>query len=166
MNYARELERDRHALAGSVRVYATGRLGLFSKKQPQPAPADLVKPEYHYIAIANPAHAPYGRAAVEFLQRTGLHPRVAGKLVYAENVQQAFQMAATGNADLCLVAWSLILDKGGAPLDPSMHAPILQATAVPRRTKLPVEACQFIDFLVSARGRAILTRHGFAAPGR
>lgn len=143
-----------------------GRLGLYSRRLPPPAPGDLAKPEYRYIAIANPAHAPYGRAAMDYLQRTGLYALISGKLVYAENVQQAFQMAATGNADACIVAWSLILDKGGVPLDPGSHSPVLQATAIPSRTGQQAAARQFLDFLTGPQGRGILSRFGFSPPGR
>jgi molybdate transport system substrate-binding protein len=165
-NYAQQLESDGHAIPGSVRPYALGRLGLYARRPPAPSPADLVKPEYRYIAIANPAHAPYGRAAMEYLQRTGLHALIASKLVYAENVQQAFQMAATGNADVCIVAWSLVLDRGGVPLDSKSHSPIIQAAAIPRRTTQPAAARQFLEFLAGGQARAILTRFGFAIPGR
>jgi molybdate transport system substrate-binding protein len=165
-NFALDLEKEGHAVAGSVRAYAIGRLGLYSKGARLSTTLDLTRPAVRYVSIANPAHAPYGSAALEFLKNIGLHEQIAGKLVYAENVQQAFQMAATGNSDACVVAWSLVFDKGGIVLDSSKHAPITQAAAIPRGTEQPGAARQFLDFLTAAKGQAILTRFGFAIPRR
>ena len=93
--------------AGSIFTYAVGKLVLFS------ATLDLTNGEavlregtFEKIAIANPATAPYGAAAMEALKSLGLDAKLAGKIVQGNNVAQAFQFAETGNAELGFVALS------------------------------------------------------------
>jgi len=87
--------------------------------------AELRNPDIKHIAIANPDHAPYGKAAREALTRAGLWPALEAKIVQAENVRQALQFAQTGNADVAIVALSLVAkDETGIRLavDPALHA--------------------------------------------
>jgi molybdate transport system substrate-binding protein len=122
------------------------------------------------VAIANPEHAPYGAAAFDALKRAGLWEEVKDKLVFGENVRQALQFAATGDADAAIVARSL---EGTTPgvftrVDPALHAPIEQAIVVCRGTapdaRADADARAFARFVASDEGRAILARHGFLAP--
>ena len=158
-----DLANRQKVLAGSAKTYARGRLALWSKRG-NVALSELESPAVRFIAIANPAHAPYGRAARDFLERRGLWTRLQPKLVYGENVLQTFQYAASGNADLCLVAWSQVRDKGGLAIDPALHLPLRQTGAIPSRAPHPAEARQFLAFLASPAGQAILARFGFLAP--
>jgi molybdate transport system substrate-binding protein len=158
-----ELATDQKVLAGSAKTYGRGRLGLWSK-QGNLTLKQLEAPAVRFIAIANPAHAPYGRAAKDYLERRGLWTKLLPKLVYGENVLQAYQYAASGNAELCIVAWSQVMDKGGLPIDPSLHMALRQTGAIPYRAPHPVEARTFLAFLSSPAGQAILSRHGFLAP--
>ncbi len=117
-----------------------------------------MSPKVRRIAIANPKLAPYGKAAREALESQGLWPKVAGKIVYAENVRQAFQFAETGNADICLVAYSLVPgEKGGVPLDPHWYQPIEQTAVLLRGTRM---ARQVFDFLTGPKGHDFFQRHG------
>jgi molybdate transport system substrate-binding protein len=164
-----DLVTTKKVLAGSPKIYARGRLGLWSKKAAEAkagslALSQLEAPDVRFIAIANPAHAPYGRAAKDFLERRGLWAKLLPKVVYAENVLQAFQFAASGNADFCLVAWSQVMDKGGLALDPAQYMPLRQTGAIPYRAEHPAEARAFLAYLSSKEGQAILGRHGFLTP--
>src|ERR1043166_4840766 len=90
--------------------------------------SDLANPVVRFLAIANPKVAPYGAAAVEAMQKTNLWTKVQAKVVLAENVNAARQLAATGNADAAFTAYSLVMkDRGNIiPVDESLHAPIDQ----------------------------------------
>ena len=98
-----------------------------------------------HIAIANPAHAPYGQAAKQALERAGLWSRVESKLVYGGNVEQALQYARSGNADLVITARSLIPE--GQAVDPRLYDPIRQAAAVVKGSKNEAIARRFLECL-------------------
>ncbi|HWQ56171.1 MAG TPA: molybdate ABC transporter substrate-binding protein [Bryobacteraceae bacterium] len=146
---------------GSARVYAQGRLALWSRSGKFRSLADLTNPKLLHLAIANPAHAPYGAAAQELLRRKGLWDGLAGKVVYGENVRQALQFAETGNADAVITAWSLVFDKGGILLPADSHTPIRQMGAVVQDTRNPQAAAAFLQFLAGPEGRKVLRRFGF-----
>ena len=160
------LESQGFLLPGSRQVFALGRLVIW-QRQDTPAPVDsledLATPAIRRIAIANPEHAPYGLAARQALESKGLWEVVKAKIVLGENVAQAFQFAQTGNVDAAIVAQSLATRPQGRaiPVDPEAHAPIDQTLCILRRSQQP-EACQqFVEFLLSADGRATLQRYGF-----
>jgi len=137
------------------RVYAQGRLALWSKaglRWP-----DLATDKVRRIAIANPKLAPYGKAAREALESQGLWPKVESKVVYAESVRQAFQFAETGNADVALVAYPLVVGKSGIPVDPGWYKPMEQTAAL--LTHSPAARLAF-DFLTGPEGRALFRSHG------
>jgi molybdate transport system substrate-binding protein len=144
-------------------VYARGRLALWGKRLPVKL-SDLESPAIRFIAIANPAHAPYGRAAKDFLERRGIWPKLRDHVVYGESVLQTYQLAATSNAELCIVAWPQVMDKGGLPLDPDAHLPLRQTAAIPKRAASTSAARDLLAFLKSPAGQAILQAHGFLAP--
>jgi molybdate transport system substrate-binding protein len=165
---------DKGACLGETKaVYARGALAIFrgaGSRVKAATLADLAAPAVDRIAIANPEHAPYGAAAVDALRRAGLYDAVKGKLVFGENVRQALQFAATGNATVALVARSLEGTSPGefTPVDPALHAPIEQAIVVCKGTgpdaRADGAARGFAAFVASPDGRAILARHGFLAP--
>jgi len=145
----------------SVVVYAQGRIALWSKSGSIRSLADLTAPGILHIAIANPAHAPYGVAARQALEKSGLWTTLGKKIVYGESVRQALEYAESGNADAAITAWSLVSQKGGILLPPNLHNPIRQAGGVVKTSKNPEAARAFLRFLVSADGRRILENHGF-----
>jgi molybdate transport system substrate-binding protein len=161
-SFVRELEQAGKLVAGSVRVYATGRLGLWSAGGDTRTLKDLTRATVRHIAIANPAHAPYGAAAEQALRHAGLWDQLQPKLVYAENVRQAFEYARTRNADAVITSWTLVHASGGTLLDASSHAPIRQAGAIVKGTPNEQAARAFLKLLESPAGRAILARHGLA----
>lgn len=157
-------------------VYAEGRLAILVPKgsplSPDGTLQDLEKAldegRLRRLAIANPDHAPYGRAAREALERSGLWERLQDRLVIGENVSQAAQFAATGAADAGLVAYALALSPrlkdccNHAPLPAELHRPLRQRGAL---VKGAGEAAgRLFAFILGPRGRAILERRGFGVP--
>lgn len=158
--------------------YAIGRIVLFVPKgSPVKADADmadlraaLADGRLRKLAIANPEHAPYGRAAREALQRAGLWEAAQPKLVLGENVSQAAQFAAGGSAQAGIFALSLALapafgDAGAwVRIPEDRHAPLRQRMVLTKRAG--PEARAFHAFLQQSEARAILARHGFTLPER
>ncbi len=151
-------------------LYAQGRIVLAVPKRSVITVrelADLLKPEVRRVAIANPAHAPYGRAAQEALERAGVWEKVKPKLVYGENIRHALQFVETGAVEAGIVALS-IADAPGiayAPIERALYAPLNQVAAVVRRSPHPDLDAAFIQFVNGAEGRPILKRYGFLLPG-
>lgn len=147
-------------LPDSVRVYAFGRLALWSRDGSIQRLEDLKGERVKQVAIANPAHAPYGVAALEVLKKQGLWDALQPHVVFGENVRQAVQFAESGNADAVISAWTLLKDRGGILLPDSWHSPIRQAGGIVKGTKNLEQARRFMDFLTGAQGRALLARYG------
>ncbi len=126
--------------------------------------------EVAVVAIANPEHAPYGRAAQQALESSDLWEEVEPRLVFGENIADTQRLAATGNADVAVVALSLAIAAGDegtwAPIDDRLHEPLEQALLVtaedPHRL---AEAAGFIDFVNGTEGREVMRRYGFLLPG-
>ena len=152
-------------------MYARGRIVLWSRDAVQPAPAtlaDLSDPRFVKLGIANPDHAPYGRAAKEALESAGLWESLKPRLVYGENIKQTLQFAETGNVEAAFAALSLaIVTKGGhyILIDESLHAPIDQALVVCKHGGNPTVGAEFAKYVNSDDGRAIMKRYGFLLPG-
>jgi molybdate transport system substrate-binding protein len=131
----------------------------------------LLDPSVKKIAIANPQHAPYGKAAVAALKHDGLYEKVGSRLVLGENVSQAAQFVESGNAQAGLVALSHALapgmkEKGRYREVPTGSYPELdQAAVILSRSQHKQDAAAFLDYLKSADARAILQRYGFSLPG-
>ncbi|MEO8025465.1 MAG: molybdate ABC transporter substrate-binding protein [Bryobacteraceae bacterium] len=154
--YAEDLVRA--GKADSVETYAYGQLGLYSPGGMVRSLADLAN--LRNIAIANPAHAPYGVAAKQALEGAGIWKLLQSKIVYGENVRQAFQFAESGNADAFLGAWTLIKDKGGVLLPRESYRPITQAATVIKGSPNLTAARGVLDFLKTPSGRKILENAG------
>ena len=159
------------ALLEETRVlYAQGRIVLATARAAGPkltALAQLSEPRIRRVAIANPAHAPYGRAAEEALRSSGLWDAVRPKLVYGENIRQALQFVESGAAEAGIVALSVanVPAVEWVAIDPTLHARLDQAVAVVRRSARPELGAAFIQFVNSAAGRAVMKRYGFLLPG-
>jgi molybdate transport system substrate-binding protein len=159
----------------SVRAYAVGHLVLWVPSSlgldPQKLKMDLLSdPKVQRIAIANPQHAPYGRAAMAALEHFGLKDKVAAKLVQGENISQAAQFVQSGNAQAGLIALSLALspamkDAGRYWELPSDSYPEMsQVAAIISASKHKTAAEAFLNYVTSPEGRAILQQYGFRAP--
>lgn len=179
-DYPTKLAGAGQALGETIRVYARGTLVLWMSKdwvaKAGKAHAKLDLPlllddSVTHIAIANPQHAPYGRAAEAALRKSNLLDRLRPKIVTAENVAQASQFVYSGSSDAGLVALTSVLankDAGGrwekVPLD--LYPPIDQAAVVTRYGQGNNAARAFIEFVTSAEGKAVLSKYGFGAPSK
>ena len=151
-------------------LYAQGRIVLATPTKSTVAVrelADLLKPEVRRVAIANPAHAPYGRAAQEALESAGVWERLKPKLVYGENIRHTLQFVETGAVEAGIVALSVagVPDVRYVPIDLKLHKPLNQVAAVVKRSARPELGVAFIQFLNGPEGRPIMKRYGFFLPG-
>jgi len=173
IDYPQRLIAGGRADADSLTEYATGRLVLWARKD---AAVDVRRgldvlrdARVRRIAIANPAHAPYGRAAVAALTRAGLYEAVRSRLVLGENIAQAAQFAASGNADAGLIALSIALTPAlmasgtyiEVPAD--TYAPIQQAAIVVATSRRKDAARRFLRFLEQPDTIELLRASGFGA---
>src|SRR5262245_38457685 len=176
VEYPRKLIEQGLADRDSEFLYAVGHLVLWV---PSSSALDLEKlganalldPSVRKIAVANPRHAPYGRAAVAALKSLGVFDQVEGKLVYGENVAQAAQFAQSGSADAGVFALSLAMapslrDKGRyweVPL--TAHPRLDQGGVILNWAQDRGSAGAFRAFLLGEEGKAVLKRYGFFLPG-
>lgn len=160
------LLRDRKVVPGSRAVYARGQLALWAPRASVRDLKDLAGARFRFIAIAQPELAPYGRAAVEALKAAGLWEQIQSKLVYANNIGMAKQLAESGNADAAFTAYSLVFRESGTVLkpDPALYRPIEQALAIVPAPAHPAEARRFVSFLLGGEGQSILTKNGYSTP--
>jgi molybdate transport system substrate-binding protein len=154
----------------SQTLYAQGRLALASSKKAGlklDHLEELLRPEVKRVAIANPEHAPYGRAARQALEALGLWERVRPKLVYGENIRHTLQFVETGAVEAGIVALSVanVPDVSSVLIDPSLHRPLNQMAVVVKRSGRPEAALAFLGFVNGPQGRAIMKRYGFLLPG-
>jgi molybdate transport system substrate-binding protein len=130
----------------------------------------LLDPSVQKIAIANPEHAPYGRAAVAAMHKAGVYEKVKAKLVLGENISQAAQFVQSGNAQIGIVALSLALSpamKSGErwEIPADAHPPIEQGAILLSDAKNKDAARAFLEFVKSESAVATLAKYGFALPG-
>jgi molybdate transport system substrate-binding protein len=176
VEYPRQLTARGLTLAGTEFRYADGRLALWA---PASSAIDvenkgmdaLVDPGVAHVAIANPAHAPYGRAAEAAMRQAGIYDRVKSKIVLGENVSQALQFVQSGAAEVGVVALSLAL----APalqtsgkywtVPRELHPPLEQGGVIMKAAEDPEAARAVRTFMLGAEGRKILGAYGFSVPG-
>lgn len=174
-DYPNQLITEGFAEKDTLYRYAVGRLVLWVPNDvaidPQKLGINLLlDPSIKRISIANPEHAPYGRAAVAALKHFGIYEQIASKLVLGEDVSQATQFVESGNAQAGLTALSHALaptfkDKGHywvVPLD--TYPALNQAAVVLSRSKSPAAAHEFLDFVRSAESATLLATYGFSLP--
>lgn len=160
-------EAEGFAVPGTRFTYAIGTLVLWSA---DPALIDgteavLRRPDLAHVAIADPAAAPYGAAAVETMQALGLYDSLQPKLVTGKSISQAHQFVATGNAPAGFVALSQVIaeDKGSRWMVPAeLHAPIRQDAVLLKAGETNEAARAFLDYLRTPEARAIIERYGYA----
>ena len=175
LEYPRRLADQELALPDSIFTYAVGRLVVWV---PANSPLDVERlqmqvfddPAVQHIAIANPQHAPYGRAAEAALRQAGVYDRIAGKLVKAENIAQTLQFVQSGSAEVGLVALSLasapsVRGQGRYWEVPLYSYPRLwQGGVILHRAAESQSAAEFREFMMGDEGRAILSKYGFSLP--
>lgn len=122
------------------------------------------------VAIANPLHAPYGRAAVAALEHLGLHERLKEKLAVGESAAQAAHYVESGAAEVGILPMALakgtkLIERGRFWVVPAdAHPPIRHGGAIHARAIDREATVAFRDFLLAPAGRAILARYGFEFP--
>jgi molybdate transport system substrate-binding protein len=172
--YVQKLIESRLADPNSLSIYARGQIVLWAPADArlnlsQDGFAALRDSRVQKIAVANPDHAPYGRAAIDALQRAGLYDGLKSKLVYGENISQAAQFTQSRSAQVGILALSLALSpnmkSGDRWLIPSdLYTPLDQAAVVLNSSTSKTAARAFLEFVKSAAGREILSQHGFTLP--
>jgi molybdate transport system substrate-binding protein len=171
--FPERLVAEGEAVADSLTTYAQGRIALWTMRNDLDLQAGLNvlrDPAVMRIAIANPEHAPYGQAARTAMQSARLWDEVRPKVVYGQNILHARQFVETGNADVGIVALSLLMapaaqGKGRYELIPQeLHPPLEQALVLTRHGRGNRSAEIYLRFLRSAPAKAIFERYGFTVP--
>ena len=163
-----------NAEAGSQFTYATGRLVLVGLADGESADAATVLRGgmFRRLAIANPKFAPYGAAALETFKNLGVSEQMSGKLIYGENVQQAYAYAASGNSEWAMVAAAQL--KGGEelglkhilPIASKLHSPIRQDAVLLRYGKNNSAAKAFLAFMKTTTTQLIVSALGYDVSDR
>jgi molybdate transport system substrate-binding protein len=173
-NYPKQLEEKGLVEPGSFYSYAVGKIVLYvpngSKLDLSRGLKGLLDPSIKKISIANPEHAPYGRAAVAALHKEGIYDQVSARFVTAENISQAAQFVASGNADAGIVALSLALapamqQTGNYVAIPADDYPAIeQAAVILKSSKQKDVARQFLQFLKTPATVDVMKKYGFESP--
>ncbi|HXZ79601.1 MAG TPA: molybdate ABC transporter substrate-binding protein [Terriglobales bacterium] len=171
VDFPRKLEAAGLVQSGSFYEYASGKIVLWvrneSKLDLSRGLTVLEDASVRKIAIANPQHAPYGRAAVAALESTHLYDTVKSRLVFGENISQAFQLVNTGNADVGIIALSLVkapaMEKTGRYYEISSadYPPIRQGVVALKLGAKKPTARAFVEFLKRPEIIALLREYGF-----
>jgi len=173
MEYPRQLIADGQAESATLYRYGVGRLVLWV---PRDSPLDvehkgmdvLLDPAVKKISIANPQHAPYGRAAVAALKHYALYEKVSDRLVQGENVSQAAQFVESGNAQVGFVALAhavapAMQGKGKYLMVPAeAYPPLDQGVVLISHSPHRKDAVAFLEYLKTTEVAEVLRRNGFS----
>lgn len=163
--FPRRILSEGHGVPDSGFTYAVGRLALFSAEAGRVAgSASLESGDFTRLAIANPALAPYGAAALEVLAALGLAERMDSRLVYGNNVAQTYQFVVTGAAELGFVALAQVIthERGSRWVVPQeLHAAIAQDAVLLQRAAASEAALAFLAFLRGPAAAAVKARYGY-----
>lgn len=167
ISFAGRLYQDGLA-ATAPQPYALGHLVLWSPKQNMAGIKleQLAELDFARLAIAQPAHAPYGQRAKQALQAAGVWQKVEPKIVYGENIAQTAQLAQSGGADIAIIALSLarfpeLAGQGYQPINTELHQPLLQAYVITRHGAANTAARQFSAFMTTPQALSIMQHYGF-----
>ncbi|KKB85679.1 molybdate ABC transporter substrate-binding protein [Devosia limi DSM 17137] len=153
---------DGFGVDGTVFTYAIGALALYSTVLEVTDGKAALEGPFDKIAIADPATAPYGRAAVEALAAMGLHEAITPKLVTGENISQTLQFVESGNAELGFVAASQVIGKDSVWIVPAdLYEPIRQDAVLLRTGAENPVALSYVEFLKGDKARAVITAAGY-----
>jgi molybdate transport system substrate-binding protein len=175
MGYPQQLVKDNQADGASLYEYAVGKLVLWV---PADSPLDvehkgiqvLLDPSVKKISIANPQHAPYGRAAVEALKHASLYDRLSDRFVLGENISQAAQFVESGNTQAGFVALAhaaapSMQGKGKYWIVPTdYYAPLAQGMVILSHSSHKKEAEQFVEYFKTKPVADTLQKYGFTLP--
>lgn len=171
VEYARQLANDGYADRAAVVSYAVGRVVLWTRNDSGVDVKGLLKglaaPSIKRVAIGNPEHAPYGRAAAAALRHQGVYDGLVPRLVFGENISQTTQFALSGNADVAITALALTVNSSlrvagrYAVIPAEWHPPIVQGAVWLKNARNQNAARQFVDFLMRPETSAYLQTMGF-----
>lgn len=175
MDYPRQLIAAGAADEPSLYQYAVGRLVLWVPADSSLDPEHqgmkvLLDPSVKKIALANPQHAPYGRAAVAALKQAGVYDHVADRLVLGENVSQAAQFVESGNAQAGFVALAHAVAPGMRgqgkywEVPANFYPPLAQGLIVLSHSQHKKEAAQFMEYFKRKEVAELLQKYGFTLP--
>jgi molybdate transport system substrate-binding protein len=174
VEYPKKLEAAGLIEPGTLYEYATGKIVLWvpsgSKLDLSQGMKVLLDSSIHKIAVANPEHAPYGRAAVAAMKHEGIYDQVKEKLVLGENISQTAQFVQSGNAEIGILALSLALapamktEGKYVEIPATDYPPIIQAAVVLKTSHNKEAAKQFLEFLREPEIMALMERYGFEVP--
>ena len=175
IGYPRKLEEAGLVVPGSLYPYAVGRIVLWAGHGSH---LDLSKgleilrhSTVKKIAIANPKHAPYGRAAVAAMDYFKVYDQVKDKLILGENISQTAQFIESGACDIGIIALSLAIAPAMKAagqyweIPVTAHSPLEQGAVILKQSKNPEAARQFLEFIKGPQGQEIMKRYGFTLPG-
>lgn len=174
MDYPRQLISRGDADDASLSEYAVGKLVLWvpadSALDPTKGMNILLDPSVKKIAIANPQHAPYGRAAVAALKHAGLYDRISNRLVLGENIAQAAQFVESGNAQAGFVALAHAVAPGMQrkgrywEVPAEYYPPLAQGAVIISSSQHKKEAADFLEYVKTKPVAEILEKYGFTVP--
>ncbi|HEY6181587.1 MAG TPA: molybdate ABC transporter substrate-binding protein [Terriglobales bacterium] len=176
IDYPKRLEAAGLTEPGTLYEYATGKIVLWapsgSKVDVSKGLQALLDSNVNKIAIANPEHAPYGRAAVAAMKHENIYDKVSTKLVLGENISQTASLVVSGGADVGIIALSLAVaptmkTKGQYAEIPTAEYPALEQAAVILKSSQHKDIVkQFMDYLKASEIRTLLRGYGFALPAK
>lgn len=153
------------------KLYAIGRIVIWSPTlDVSKGMNSFLDNKINKIALANPEHAPYGKRGEEALKYYGIYDKIKSKLVLGENVSQTAQYVVTGNAEIGILALSLVLSPAMKNqgkyflIDSKSHNPLEQAYVILKHAQNNKEAVKFTKFIASPQARAIFKQYGFVLP--
>ena len=160
------LEEKNLIIKQSRLTYAIGQLALWSTKNKNDAWSSLKTNQFNKLAIANPKTAPYGQATVDVMKHLKIYQKFKHKLVYGENIAQAFQFVQSGSADLGFVAYSHVkpLANNIWVADKTSHSSLEQQLVILSSTKNPILATQFIQYVQREDVKELIRQQGYETP--
>jgi len=174
-NYPMRLVESGHAVRESYGLYARGQIALWVRNDfplsvEEKKQQILLEPTVRKIAIANPEHAPYGKAAEAAFETWGIKEQVQDRLVFGDNIAQTAQFAESGAAEVGVISLSIAVSETmrnagrywTIPLED--YPPINQGCVMMKWAKAPEAAMQFLEYLEGPRGQAIMQNYGFLSP--
>ena len=174
IGYPQKLEAAGLIEPGTLYEYATGKIVIWvhnaSTLDLKQGLAVVTDPHINKIAIGNPEHAPYGRAAVAAMKHDHVYDKVSSKLVMGENIAQAAQFVESGNADVGILALSLALApnlkaKGRyVVIPPADYPPLEQAVVIVKSSEKKATAKQFLAFIKTPASVSLMRDYGFSVP--
>lgn len=168
IEHPQKLVDNKQAVTDSLFVYALGKLVLWSK---DPARVDsegevLAKGDFVRLALPDPKNAPYGRAAEQVFAKRGLTEKLKDKITKVGTLVQAYNLAATGNAELALIALSQLkeggISEGSMWIVPTdLYEPIKQGAVILQTAEDKKAVKDFMNFMRSPEARAVIEKYGY-----